>query len=40
MPATTETLESVVRSGCRYVYNHLPRILGAGAKEFLDKAGR
>lgn len=40
MPATTETLETVIRSGCRYVYNHLPRILGAGAKEFLAKAER
>jgi 4-hydroxy-2-oxoheptanedioate aldolase len=40
MPATAETLERVVGSGCRYVYNHLPRILGAGAKGFLAKAGR
>ena len=40
MPATAETLEKVVGSGCRYIYNHLPRILGAGAKAFLAKAGR
>jgi 4-hydroxy-2-oxoheptanedioate aldolase len=40
MPATAETLGSVIGSGCRYIYNHLPRILGAGAKEFLGKAGR
>jgi 4-hydroxy-2-oxoheptanedioate aldolase len=40
MPATTETLEKVVGSGCRYIYNHLPRILGAGAKAFLPKAAR
>lgn len=40
MPATTETLETVVGSGCRYVYNHLPRILGAGARDFLAAAGR
>ncbi len=40
MPATTETLETVTRNGCRYVYNHLPRILGAGAREFIDKARR
>jgi 4-hydroxy-2-oxoheptanedioate aldolase len=38
MPATTETLPGVVGSGCRYVYNHLPRILGAGANEFLAAA--
>jgi 2-keto-3-deoxy-L-rhamnonate aldolase RhmA len=40
MPATTETLETVIGSGCRYIYNHLPRILGAGAREFLAAAGR
>ena len=40
MPATTETLGTVISSGCRYVYNHLPRILGAGAREFLAAAGR
>ena len=40
MPATAETLETVLGSGCRYVYNHLPRILGAGAKAFLARAGR
>jgi 4-hydroxy-2-oxoheptanedioate aldolase len=40
MPATAEALEKVVSSGCRYIYNHLPRILGAGAKAFLAKAGR
>jgi 4-hydroxy-2-oxoheptanedioate aldolase len=40
MPATAETLQSVTGRGCRYIYNHLPRILGAGAKDFLAKAGR
>jgi 2-keto-3-deoxy-L-rhamnonate aldolase RhmA len=40
MPATNETLATVIASGCRYVYNHLPRIVGAGASAFLAKAGR
>jgi 2-keto-3-deoxy-L-rhamnonate aldolase RhmA len=40
MPATAETLTDVLASGCRYVYNHLPRILGAGARDFLGRAGR
>jgi 4-hydroxy-2-oxoheptanedioate aldolase len=40
MPATTESLGTVIGSGCRYIYNHLPRILAAGAKEFLGKATR
>jgi 4-hydroxy-2-oxoheptanedioate aldolase len=39
MPATTESLSWVTGQGCRYVYNHLPRILDAGAKGFLAAAG-
>lgn len=35
MPATTDTVGDVVAKGCRYIYNHVPRILGAGAAEFL-----
>jgi 4-hydroxy-2-oxoheptanedioate aldolase len=35
MPATSETLADVKAKGCCYIYNHLPRILGAGAKGFL-----
>ncbi|MGE3916168.1 MAG: HpcH/HpaI aldolase/citrate lyase family protein [Hyphomicrobiaceae bacterium] len=40
MPATAEALVDVTARGCRYVYNHLPRILGAGATQFLKAAGR
>lgn len=39
MPATAETIADVVAKGCRYVYTHLPRLVGAGARVFLD-AGR
>ena len=39
MPATTETLPEVLASGCRYIYTHLPRVLGAGAKGFLTARG-
>ena len=39
MPATTENVAELVASGVRYIYTHLPRILGAGAAPFL-KAGR
>lgn len=35
MPATAETLASVAASGCRYIYTHLPKVLGAGAAHFL-----
>jgi 4-hydroxy-2-oxoheptanedioate aldolase len=36
MPATAETVGDVVAKGCRYIYTHLPRLLGAGAGAFLD----
>lgn len=35
MPATAETVADVTGKGCRYIYNHVPRILGAGATAFL-----
>ncbi len=38
MPATTENVASVVGSGVRYVYTHLPKIVGAGAGAFLGPA--
>jgi len=37
MPATSETLAEVLGNGCRYVYTHLPRLLGAGAGSFLRR---
>lgn len=40
MPATSEALPEVIGRGCRYVYNHLPRILGAGAKGYIEAAAR
>lgn len=39
MPATTENVGAMVGLGVRYIYTHLPRLLGAGAGAFL-KAGR
>ncbi|MDX2203650.1 MAG: aldolase/citrate lyase family protein [Hyphomicrobiaceae bacterium] len=36
MPATAETLAGVRAAGCRYIYTHLPRLLGAGARAFLS----
>lgn len=36
MPATAETLPAVLADGCRYIYNHVPKILGAGASAFLQ----
>jgi 4-hydroxy-2-oxoheptanedioate aldolase len=38
MPATAETVATVTAGGCRYIYNHLPRLLQAGATEFLNRA--
>lgn len=37
MPATTENLADVIASGCRYIYTHLPKVLGPGAAQFLAK---
>ena len=39
MPAKTETVAALVDQGVRYIYTHLPRLLGAGAAPFL-KASR
>lgn len=38
MPATAEALPGVLAKGCLYIYNHLPRILGAGATAYLAAA--
>jgi 2-keto-3-deoxy-L-rhamnonate aldolase RhmA len=38
MPASPESLAEVTGMGCRYVYTHLPRLIGAGAAGFLGKA--
>jgi 4-hydroxy-2-oxoheptanedioate aldolase len=35
MPATAETLADVMGKGCRYIYTHLPRLIGTGATAFL-----
>jgi 4-hydroxy-2-oxoheptanedioate aldolase len=35
MPATHDTLAEVQAKGCRYIYTHLPRLLGIGAAAFL-----
>jgi 2-keto-3-deoxy-L-rhamnonate aldolase RhmA len=39
MPATTDTLANVIANGNRYIYTHLPKLLGAGTQAFLA-AGR
>jgi hypothetical protein len=35
MPANIETVAEVKAKGCRYIYTHLPRLLGWGASAFL-----
>jgi 2-keto-3-deoxy-L-rhamnonate aldolase RhmA len=37
MPATPDTLAEVQAKGCRYIYTHLPRLLGIGASAFLRR---
>jgi 2-keto-3-deoxy-L-rhamnonate aldolase RhmA len=38
LPATSETVADVASQGCRYIYTHLPRLIGAGAQGFLGAA--
>jgi 4-hydroxy-2-oxoheptanedioate aldolase len=38
MPAAHGNVQDVVGAGCRYVYTHLPKLLGAGASDYLKKA--
>jgi 2-keto-3-deoxy-L-rhamnonate aldolase RhmA len=38
MPATAETVADAMASGARYIYTHLPRLLGTGAAAFLRAA--
>jgi len=37
LPAASETVAEVKAKGCRYIYTHLPRLLGAGAGAFLSQ---
>ena len=38
MPAAAGAVRDVVDQGCLYIYNHLPRVLGAGADTYLKVA--
>jgi 4-hydroxy-2-oxoheptanedioate aldolase len=38
MPATTDNVAGLIGGGVRYIYTHLPRLLGAGAGAFLKAA--
>jgi len=37
MPATAETVADVAAKGCKYIYTHLPRLVGHGAAAFLRR---
>ena len=39
MPASIETVAEVKALGCKYIYTHLPRLLGMAADAFLRGAG-
>lgn len=38
MPATADNVAEIVSSGCRYIYTHVPRLIGSGAGQFLKAA--
>ena len=40
MPATADSLTEVINDGSLYIYNHLPKLLGAGTAAFFGSAKR
>jgi 2-keto-3-deoxy-L-rhamnonate aldolase RhmA len=38
MPATPDSIRSVQQQGARYIYTHVPKLLGSGAREFFNAA--
>src|SRR3954463_8195468 len=38
LPATSENVQKVVQQGVRYIYNHVPKLLGSAAAEFFKAA--
>jgi 2-keto-3-deoxy-L-rhamnonate aldolase RhmA len=40
MPGSTEAVQGVLGKGVRYIYTHLPLILGAGSKAYFQAAKR
>jgi 4-hydroxy-2-oxoheptanedioate aldolase len=38
MPATSDNVARLIGSGVRYIYTHLPRLIGAGATAFQNAA--
>ena len=40
LPAATDNVQKVVQQGARYIYTHVPKLLGSAATEFFKAAGR
>ena len=38
MPAATDNVARVIGAGVRYIYTHVPRLIGAGTGQFFDAA--
>lgn len=38
MPATADNVADIAAKGCRYIYTHVPRLIAAGATQFLKPA--
>ena len=38
MPATPDNVRSIQQQGARYIYTHVPKLLGSGANEFFKAA--
>ena len=39
LPATAANVDTILGAGAKYIYTHLPKLVGAGASEFLSKGG-
>jgi len=37
LPATAANVDTILGAGAKYIYTHLPKLVGAGASEFLSK---
>jgi 4-hydroxy-2-oxoheptanedioate aldolase len=37
LPATAANVDTILGAGAKYIYTHLPKLVGAGASEFLGK---
>jgi len=40
LPAATDNVQKIIQQGARYIYTHVPKLLGSASAEFFKAAGR